>query len=81
MSGLEGTEKLDILSEILVECADHEEEFWTFAVEHEDAVRVALYAKSVTDGYAIATEKLILECDEAIEVLQEFLDEADSEEE
>ncbi len=81
MKKLEGLEKLSSLSEILVECSDHEEDFWTFALEHEEIVTVALYAKNVVDGYAIATEKLISECDDAIEVLQGFLDEVDSEEE
>lgn len=75
--------KIETLSKLLVECADYEDLFWTFATEdeNEQAVRIALYAKNVTDGHAIATEKLILECDDAIDILQGFLDEADSEEE
>ncbi len=80
MKDLDGKEKLVALSEILIECSDHDESFWTFAIDNEDAVRVALYAKNVTDGHATATEELISECDKAIEVLQGFLDEADSEE-
>jgi hypothetical protein len=81
MTEFAGSQKLATLSEILVECSYYEEDFWTFAVEHEQTVRVALYAKSVADGYAVATEKLISECDDAIEVLQGFLDEADNEQE
>jgi len=79
MSHLDGNEKLETLSQILIDCFD-EGDFWTFAVENEEAVRVALYAKSVIDGYAVATEKLISECEDAIEILREFLDDADSEE-
>ena len=81
MTELEGRQKLATLSDILVECSEHEEDFWIFAADNEDAVRVALYAKNVTDGYAVATEKLISECDDAIEVLQEFLYETDNEQE
>ena len=80
MNRSQANEKLVTLSQILIDCADYEEDFWAFAIDNEDMVRVALYAKNVTDGYAIATEKLILECDEAIALLQEFLDEKDSEE-
>lgn len=80
MSKSQEDEKLATLSQLLVECAEFEGDFWEFAVDNEDVVRVALYAKNVTDGYAIAAEKLILECDDAIKVLQEFLDQAGSEE-
>jgi hypothetical protein len=80
LSEFEGKEKLETLSQLLVDCSDHEEEFWSFALENEDDVRIALYAKNVTDGYAVPTEKLIAECDEVIELLQNFLDEAGSDE-
>lgn len=81
MSELDGKEKLKTLSNLLVECSDYDEDFWTFAVENEDYVRIALYAKNVVDGYAIATEKLLAKCDEATAILQRFLDDADGDDE
>lgn len=81
MSAVENAAKLKKLSELLVDCSDYDDDFWTFAVENEDYVRIALYAKNVTDGYAISTEKLLAECDKASEVLQKFLDDADGEDE
>ena len=73
-------EKLANLSNILLTCAEYEEEFWNFASDHEELIRIALYAKNVTDGFAIATKELIAACDSAVELLQDFLSEADSDE-
>ena len=79
MNQIKHNEKIETLSRLLVECVDYEEDFWEFATEaeNEQSVRIALFAKNVTDGHAIATEKLILASDSAIQVLQSFLDQAD----
>jgi hypothetical protein len=81
MKQIKGRDQLEFLSSLLLECADHEEDFWTFAVDNEESVRIALYAKSVISGYANPTDKLISECDEAIDSLQSFLDQIDSQDE
>ena len=72
MNVLKDKERLQSLSKLLDECADYDEDFQTCAVENEDYVRIALYAKNVTDGYAIASDKLLAECDKACEVLQKL---------
>jgi hypothetical protein len=79
MSQIKHNERIETLSELLVECVDYEDDFWVFATEEENeqAVRIALYAKNVTDGHAVATEKLISASEAAIQVLQRFLDQAD----
>lgn len=68
------------LSDLLEEAYDWEDDFYDFAVENEQEVKIALYAKSVIDGYAINTEKLILASAEAIVIFQEFLESRDTEE-
>jgi hypothetical protein len=67
------------LSELLSEAADYEDEFPEFALENEHAVKVALYASSVLDGYAIASDSLATECEKSLDLFKTFLEGLESE--
>ena len=68
------------LTDLLIEASHQYSDFQQFALENEDSLKVALYAKSVIDGYAIHTEKLISESEDSIAVFKEFLASLESEE-
>jgi hypothetical protein len=68
------------LSDLLQKAHDWEDDFYNFAIDNEEEVKIALYAKSVIEGYAANTEKLISASEEAIVIFREFLESRDTEE-
>jgi hypothetical protein len=62
------------LSDLLQEAHDWEDDFYNFAIDNEEEVKIALYAKSVVDGLATHTDKLVAASENAIPKFKEFLD-------
>jgi len=62
------------LSDLLEEAYDWEEEYYNFATDNEQEIKIALYAKSVIDGLATHTDKLVAASENAIPKFKEFLD-------
>ena len=62
------------LSDLLIEAYDWEDEYYNFALENEQDITIALYAKSVVDGLATHTDKLVAASENAIPKFKEFLD-------
>ena len=69
------------LSDLLIEASEWEDEYYNFAIDNEQDLKIALYAKSVIDGYATYTQKLLTASEESIAVFKEFLSSVDSGEE
>lgn len=61
------------LSDLLEEAYDWEEEYYNFATDNEQEIKIALYAKSVIDGLATHTEKLVEASENSIVKLKEFI--------
>jgi hypothetical protein len=68
------------LTDLLIEASSYDSEFQEFATENEHDVKIACFAKSVIDGYAIHTEKMIDASEESIIKFQDFIASLDREE-
>jgi hypothetical protein len=73
-------ETFQVLTELLIEASSDDNDFYEFATENEHAVKIAFYAKSVIDGYAIHTEKMISESEDSIVKFRDFIASLDREE-